>query len=177
MREGFAGIVAAPAWGQFMRAATAGAKPEWYQMPGDVEKVAICRLSGARATDACRHPIVEDDASSYELRDASLTAASLVSPPPAPAESSVYEDLFPIGTVPVETCWLHGSAGPTDGSAGDSGRMETPLVNDALQRGVSSPGEPAYRPSVVHSGDGTKIVIQRVVGADGVTRTIVRQVR
>jgi hypothetical protein len=55
--------------------------------------------------------------------------------------------------------------------------METPLVNDALQRGVSSPGEPAYRPSVVHSGDGTKIVIQRVVGADGVTRTIVRQVR
>jgi hypothetical protein len=29
----------------------------------------------------------------------------------------------------------------------------------------------------VHSGDGTKIVIQRVVGADGVTRPIVRQVR
>ena len=28
---------------------------DWYRMPSDVEKVAICRLSGARATDACRH--------------------------------------------------------------------------------------------------------------------------
>ena len=37
-----------------MKAATAGHDPDWYQMPSDLEKVAICRLSGARATPACR---------------------------------------------------------------------------------------------------------------------------
>ena len=55
MRGGFAGVVAVPAWGRFMKAATAGDAADWYEMPADVEKVAICRLSGARATDACRH--------------------------------------------------------------------------------------------------------------------------
>jgi penicillin-binding protein 1A len=55
MRGGFAGIVAVPAWGRFMRAATAHDTPDWYAMPDDVEKVAICRMSGARATEACRH--------------------------------------------------------------------------------------------------------------------------
>ena len=51
MRGGFAGVVAVPAWARFMRAATAHDKPDWYAMPADVEKVAICRLSGARATE------------------------------------------------------------------------------------------------------------------------------
>ena len=49
MKRGFAGVVAVPAWARFMKAATNGAKPDWYAMPADVEKVAICRLSGARA--------------------------------------------------------------------------------------------------------------------------------
>ena len=57
MSRGFAGVVAVPAWARFMKAATTGAKPDWYAVPADVEKVAICRLSGARATDACRHAI------------------------------------------------------------------------------------------------------------------------
>ena len=48
MRGGFAGVVAAPAWGRFMRVATAHDKPDWYEMPADVEKVAICRRA-ARA--------------------------------------------------------------------------------------------------------------------------------
>ncbi|MCA1650824.1 MAG: PBP1A family penicillin-binding protein [Acidobacteria bacterium] len=56
MRGGFGGVVAVPAWAQFMRKATEGAKPDWYAMPEGIEKVAICRLSGARATEACRNP-------------------------------------------------------------------------------------------------------------------------
>ena len=39
MRDGFGGTVAAPAWARFMIAATRGAKPDWYRMPSDVEKV------------------------------------------------------------------------------------------------------------------------------------------
>jgi penicillin-binding protein 1B len=49
MREGFGGTVAVPAWARFMSAATKGARPEWYRMPEDVEKVKICRPSGMRA--------------------------------------------------------------------------------------------------------------------------------
>src|SRR4029450_12415101 len=53
MREGFGATVAVPAWARFMSAATKGAKPEWYRMPADVEKVRICRLSGMRAGPGC----------------------------------------------------------------------------------------------------------------------------
>jgi membrane peptidoglycan carboxypeptidase len=191
MREGFAGAVAAPAWGQFMRVATAGARPDWYDMPTDVEKVAVCSLSGARATDACRHRVVVPDASTYEMLTASLTGdANDVEPvgPLPKAESSVYEDLFQIGSVPVETCWIH-PTGPyvSDGvSMSDSAimmpaRASTPLVDDALKqhrpRPVGTTGMHTDPPRVMEAANGTKIVIQRVVGADGITRTVVRQIR
>ena len=55
MSRGFASTVAVPAWARFMKAATMGARPDWYAVPADVEKVAICRLTGARATEGCRH--------------------------------------------------------------------------------------------------------------------------
>lgn len=114
MRGGFGGVVAVPAWAQFMRQATRGAKPEWYSMPADVEKVTICRLTGARATEACRHP--EWHASS----DAGVVSTSFAqrpsfawidgpSVPTEPEEPPVYEDLFPIGVVPPESCPLHGA--------------------------------------------------------------------
>ncbi len=158
MRDGFAGAVAAPAWGDFMRVATAGARPDWYEMPGDVEKVAICRLSGARATDACRHGFV---AEASGIQPVSFTAGAedgAVRPLP-PSEPTVYEDLFPIGSVPSETCWMHSDA---------------PRISDD-PAGTSV--EPSYKPSMIETSNGTRISIQRVVGADGVTRTVIRQIR
>jgi penicillin-binding protein 1A len=166
MRRGFAGTVAVPAWGEFMRAATDGAKPDWYEMPPDVERVAICRLSGARATDACRHE--PDAAPAYSMQPASLTAPASgppLSEPVRPLPPPVYEDLFPIGTVPGDTCWMHGAAQP-----GGVAPSETPLMGAALRREASAP-------SVVETGNGTRISIQRVAGADGITRTVVRQIR
>ena len=53
MRDGFGGTVAVPAWARFMSAATKGAKPDWYRIPSDVEKVRMCRLSGMRAGPHC----------------------------------------------------------------------------------------------------------------------------
>jgi membrane carboxypeptidase/penicillin-binding protein len=53
MRDGFGGTIAVPAWARFMTAATQGAKPEWYRMPEDVEKVRICTLSGMRVGPRC----------------------------------------------------------------------------------------------------------------------------
>ena len=49
-----AATIAVPAWARFMKQATASDRPDWYQMPSEFEKVAICQVSGMRATAACR---------------------------------------------------------------------------------------------------------------------------
>jgi penicillin-binding protein 1A len=98
MREGFGGTVAVPAWARFMTAATKGAKPDWYRMPEDVEKVRMCRLSGMRAGPRCDE----------ELLDVPLLPGEpVLTTADAPLEPNVYEDLFPIGSLPSEICTLH----------------------------------------------------------------------
>ena len=110
MDRGFAGVVAVPAWARFMKAATTGAKAEWYKVPSDVEKVAICRISGARAGEGCRHVVAAD----FLTVDTPLTWPPPVRPLPAkPSEDPVYEDFFPIGSVPPELCPLHNGGGPS----------------------------------------------------------------
>jgi len=114
MRGGIAGVVAAPMWGRFMKAATSHDKGDWYQMPPDVEKVAICRLSGARATESCKH---QRDMYTVARPDGvpQLVPASVITDPADAAaaqalaanEPPVYEDLFPIGAVPPEICPVH----------------------------------------------------------------------
>jgi membrane peptidoglycan carboxypeptidase len=199
MRDGFAGVVAAPAWGEFMRAATSGAKPDWYAMPSDVEKVAICRLSGARATDACRHEwttAVEAAFTGTADQPLQMLQATYALPPvpalPAPArpqlaESSVYEDLFPIGAVPIDFCPIH-SGGGLEPPASDGPSVSTPLVDVALQprppggstvpQRVGTTGHAVPQTSsVIRSAPGRRIVVERVVGADGIVRYVMRQVR
>jgi penicillin-binding protein 1A len=80
MKRGFAGTVAVPAWARFMKKATAGSKPEWFAMPEDVERLAVCRRSGMRAAGACRITYTED------------------------GRPNVYEDVFLTGTGPYEEC-------------------------------------------------------------------------
>ncbi len=171
MRGGFAGIVAVPAWGRFMRAATAHDKPDWYEMPADVEKVAICRMSGARATEACRHqsdvyavardgalpqlvPIDamfdQDDRKPARTRDA--------------AEPPVYEDLFSIGAVPAEICPIHNPP------AGSFGTASTDLGKDTL-------GSATVATSGTFTTTTSDIVLERVLGADGIMRMVMRQRR
>jgi penicillin-binding protein 1A len=100
MARGFAGVVAVPAWASFMQAATKGARAEWYATPAGVERIAICRRSGARATEACRHP---------ELVPATYLVAAGARLPEFEAsdEPPIYEDLFPAGAGPAEICPLH----------------------------------------------------------------------
>ena len=105
MREGFAGTVAVPAWARFMSAATKGAKPEWYRMPSDVEKVAICRLSGMRAGPRCHEAHADAAPPDAALIDAAYPPAAAT--PAEPDEPVVYEDLFPVGSIPSEVCALH----------------------------------------------------------------------
>ena len=78
MRRGYAGTVAVPAWARFMAKATAGATPEWFSMPSDVERVTICRTSGLRAATGCR-----------------VAAAEI---------GGVDQEIFLLGTGPYESC-------------------------------------------------------------------------
>jgi 1A family penicillin-binding protein len=146
MDRGFAGTVAVPAWARFMKAATSGARPDWYPVPSDVEKVAICRASGARAADACKFAALSARTEILPLDPRAIGGAwpAVVSPIPArKPEEPVYEDYFPLGVVPPELCPLHGPA------AGD----------DVTAR---------------HRAHGSEITIQRVVRADGTVSITLR---
>ncbi len=153
MNRGFAGVVAVPAWARFMKAATTNDKPDWYAVPADVEKVAICRLSGARATDACRHA----HPSSWSLRPRTQGADGMwpLAVPPLPvartaradgSDSNVYEDFFPLGAISSELCPLHNSPADTLTSV----PREVPAVSPDLVR---------QRP----------IVVERTIRSDGST--------
>ena len=172
MRGGFAGVVAVPAWGRFMRAATVHDKPDWYEMPPDVEKVAICRLSGARATEACRHQadiysVAREGASPQIVpTDALFDQDDQPARTLAAGEPPVYEDLFPIGAVPAEICPLHNP------SAGALGLVGASPASDSL---VPSPSRIATSgPFTTPTSD---IVLERVLGPDGVMRMVMRQRR
>lgn len=85
---GYAAELAVPLWGRFMKAATHGDPAEWFDPPGSVTAVAICRVSGKLATDACRAADPQTDGSG--------------SP-----RSTVYTEYFARGTEPVDFCPIH----------------------------------------------------------------------
>jgi penicillin-binding protein 1A len=80
MNRGFAGTVAVPAWAHFMKKATAGNAPDWFPVPSDVERIAVCRKSGMRAASECRTFLSED------------------------GHRNVSEDYYLMGTGPYESC-------------------------------------------------------------------------
>jgi len=149
LARGFGGTVAAPAWARFMKQATKGARPDWYDMPADVEKVQICRLSGARAAPSCWHQYIPAEV----LPGMATPSMTPISGLP-PSEPPVYEELFPLGTIPSDLCPLHAPQPFHGGFTGDStAPSNTPLVDAELPR----------------------LRIERVTGTDGVTRLVVRQ--
>jgi penicillin-binding protein 1A len=100
MPEGFASTVAVPAWARFMKRATDGHEPAWFDMPPGIERVAICRVSGARATEMCKY---HDVAAAMPVPAMGVLNAVHPAIPPR-IESLVYEDIFPLGTIPPEFC-------------------------------------------------------------------------
>jgi len=163
MTRGFAAVVAVPAWADFMKTATAGDRPDWFQPPPDVVKVAICRTSGMLATDACRHGWTGIDYAQAGLTEmpgvaVGTTGHTRAAPPSA---STVYEDYFPIGSAPTEPCPIHHDAAAADGLSGALG------TTDAGGTSVSPTAQPiAYR--------GSPSIVRRVVGADGRVTWVIR---
>lgn len=195
MTRGFASTVAVPAWANFMRVATAGAKPVWYDMPKDVEKVAVCPISGGRAIEACNHAAVvpahvyEDavgtsDASpsgAYGLTTADYRPAEHQATHIVPA-AEVYEDLFPVGAAPAETCWIHGSPAarplsmPVELTA--MPLIDRLLAAPARERAISDVPRPSVgsgpRPPAVAAPSPARLVVDRIPQPDGSIRIVVR---
>ena len=163
-----------------MKAATAGHGPDWYQMPPDLEKVAICRLSGARATPACREEQVVDETPVATTGEVDENGLPIVMPvaPPRP-RNQVYEDIFPIGAVPPDLCPIHGASMGAPGyvATDASDAPATPMVDAALQQSSGSPVMPiatSGSPATVRSAN-PRIYYEPVVGPDGVVRMVKRQ--
>ena len=140
MSRGFAGTVAVPAWARFMKLATRNQRPDWYEMPPDVEKVAICRISGARATEACRYHYIFADNVPVPMTGVVPAGYPMPVPPIPPPEPAVYEDLFPIGTIPSELCPIHGGLNQEEHSENGIRNMPGP-ADAALQ--LARPETPA----------------------------------
>ncbi len=98
----FASVVAVPAWTRFMMAATRGSKDEWYDLPGSLVKVKLCRISGQLATDRCHLPVYE--LPPYNPNNPDVMAATT----PVAREGGVYEDVLPYDRVPQPCTLLHG---------------------------------------------------------------------
>ena len=92
--NGFAADVAVPLWATFMKAATRGDKPEWFDRRRRASRRAtVCRLSGKLATDGCDDVDVVSDHGQLERR------------------SMVYTEYFARGTEPTDYCDLHPTRG------------------------------------------------------------------
>ncbi len=174
MNRGFAAVVAVPAWAEFMKQATAKDAPDWFTPPPDVEKVTICRLSGQRATEACRHgwmgpgyvqagltdmpgvPVGDFGSPAVAGTSGSRPAAAALAP-----RSTVYDDYFPLGTAPTGDCPIHG----VTGLMGISGGSDGPVA--AVGTGGTAPA--SYPPAPAGSR------LERVTAADGRAIWIVKQ--
>jgi penicillin-binding protein 1A len=132
MDRGFAAVVAVPAWAEFMKQATSDDAPDWYAPPADVETVEICRLSGLRATAACRDGWLGPDyvrAGVADLPGIPLDGGPAAERTVAGSRSNVYEEYFPIGAAPAEECHLHGApVFDANAVAGASGVSVSPAL-------------------------------------------------
>ena len=101
MDRGFASVVAVPAWARFMMAATRGVAAEWFDMPGSLVKVKLCRISGLLATDRCHLPALETLPYDPNAAGAPVGAMPVLKP------GGVFEELRHVGRLPEVCPLLH----------------------------------------------------------------------
>ena len=111
MDRGFASVVAVPVWARFMAAALRGESSEWFDMPGSLMKVKLCRISGLLATDRCNLPVIET--APFDPNNPNAPAATIV------REGGVYEELRQVSRLP-DTCPLPHGVGLPDQAATDA---------------------------------------------------------
>jgi penicillin-binding protein 1A len=121
IRNGYAGELAVPIWAAFMKTATKGAKPDWFDRPANVTSANVCRLSGKLPNSGCDHVEVVNRDGLAETR------------------SMIYTEYFVKGTQPTDTCPLHESPSFLDRLAGIFGKSGDAAPVPADQVGISVP--------------------------------------
>jgi 1A family penicillin-binding protein len=112
--SGYAGDIAVPLWGRFMRDATSGSKAAWLTPPRNLVAVTACRLSGMLPNDGCGAVEVVKDNGEVQTR------------------SMIYTEYFVRGKEPTELCPLHAQHGFFDRLAGVFGKDgEQPVSAEA----------------------------------------------
>ncbi len=133
--NGYAGELAVPIWGTFMKAATRGAKAEWIDRPANIVGVNVCRISGKLPNQGCGDVAVVLDDGQIEHK------------------SMIYTEYFVRGKQPADTCPLHGGTSFMDRLAGIFGRGDSTAAIPAGEVGIGTPppastaGSPAARSS------------------------------
>ena len=89
VQNGYGGELAVPIWAAFMKVATNGAKPDWFDRPANVVAVNVCRVSGKLPNEGCGDVEVL-------LPDGSVQTRSMV-----------YTEYFVKGTQPATICPVH----------------------------------------------------------------------
>ena len=112
---GYAGELAVPIWATFMKQATRGHKPDWFERPSNVIGLNVCRISGKLPSGGCEKVQVVN-------RDGMIEDRSMV-----------YTEYFVRGTQPDTECPLHRGPSFTERLAGIFGKDSgTPVSADAM---------------------------------------------
>jgi 1A family penicillin-binding protein len=128
IRNGYAGEIAVPLWGSFMKVATKEDKPEWFARPGSVTSANVCRISGKLPNGGCDHVEVINRDGMVETR------------------SMIYTEYFVKGTQPTTVCPLHEPRSFMDAIAGVFGKDSGPPPMPVGATGLPVPSTPE-RPS------------------------------
>ena len=137
--NGYGGELAVPAWGEFMKVATRGDKPEWLKRPANVVAVDVCRMSGRRPAGGCERVDVVSKSGDMTTR------------------SMIYSEYFVRGTEPYDTCPLHQDTGLFTRMAGLFGGDNRPKPVEAQVAGVP---ERPREPVVAKPEDAPEVTVQ-----------------
>jgi penicillin-binding protein 1A len=135
IRNGYAGEIAVPLWGSFMKVATRDDKPEWIPRPGSVTTANVCRISGKLPNGGCDHVDVINRDGAIETR------------------SMIYTEYFVKGTQPIEVCPLHESRSFMDAIAGVFGKDSGPPPLPIGAAGLPTPPAPPERTNAGHASE------------------------
>ena len=120
--NGYAGDVAVPMWGTFMKAATRGDKPDWIDRPASVIGTTVCRISGKLPNNGCDSVEVVNREGVVETR------------------SMIYTEYFVKGTQPTTLCPVHEGRSFMDALAGIFGRQSGPPPVSTDAAGIPASG-------------------------------------
>ena len=132
--NGYAGELAVPVWGSFMKAATKGDKPDWFDRPSNIVAANVCRVSGKLPNGGCDHVEVVNRDGGLEIR------------------SMIYTEYFVKGTQPTELCPVHPSPTFMDRVAGlfGAGESSKPVRVDEAALPPAQTGTAGAHPPAAH---------------------------